>query len=60
MEYTSIRVDKEVRAKLDTMRGGKPYGQVIRNLLGLPEVKHNSPRRKRNRFVKAIKVLLKI
>lgn len=59
MEYTSLKVDREVASKLDTMRDGRPYNQILREVLGLPEIKHNKPRKKRNRLIRAIRTLLR-
>ena len=59
MEHTSIRVDREVVNQLNAIRDGKPYNQIVRELLGLPEVKQNKPRKKTNRLIRAIRTLVK-
>lgn len=60
MPQKVIRIDEEVKIKLDALRGGKPYDQILRQLLNLPEVKHSKPRKKkRSRLVRAIRILIR-
>lgn len=58
MKYKSIKIDEESASKLDNMRNGKPYSQILRQLLGLPEMKHNKPRKRRSRLIRAIRTLI--
>lgn len=54
-----IRVDNEIIFKLDSIRNGKSYACAIRELLNLPAAKHNKPRKKRNRLIKVMRLILK-
>ena len=57
MKNKSIKIDEEVAKALDERRNGKAYNYILRKMLKLPMVPSHKPRRKRNRFLRAFKVL---